>query len=245
VDGAPAGGAGLGAVETQDATDAVVSFTGRSDDGDSTDFAQYQLAANTSTNTLTGLFQLDNFIDLGTASTSGFSLGGASSNQLINFATVNSSTQFEVTVAENTMQLTLTATDNSPANTTTFELELVADTGAILNNIECDTYTALYDCLSTVDWTFTNGLAINGDVEFVNALGTSGEFSATGIFAGGDLNVLIGAGEVITTGTDGFPHISTTPGVPTGVPTTFTGFAPIVLDSTSNALYVYNEDGIR
>lgn len=47
-------------------------------------------------------------------------------------------------------------------------------------------------------------------------------------------------GALATTATDGFPYISTCPGTPTGVPTTHTGKAALIYDSTNDVLYVYD-----
>lgn len=52
-------------------------------------------------------------------------------------------------------------------------------------------------------------------------------------------NVVIGTGALATTATDGFLYITTTAGTPTGVPTSYTGRAPINWDSTNNVFYVY------
>ena len=52
-------------------------------------------------------------------------------------------------------------------------------------------------------------------------------------------NVLIGTPSLATTAVEGFPYIPTCAGVPTGTPTGKTGFAPMVVDSTNNKLYVY------
>lgn len=43
-----------------------------------------------------------------------------------------------------------------------------------------------------------------------------------------------------TTATDGFTYIPTCAGAPTGTPTTVTGCAPVVIDSTNNKLYFYS-----
>ena len=52
-------------------------------------------------------------------------------------------------------------------------------------------------------------------------------------------NVSVGAGAVATSATDGFLYVPTCAGVPTGVPTTVTGFAPIVVDTTNNRWYFF------
>jgi hypothetical protein len=53
-------------------------------------------------------------------------------------------------------------------------------------------------------------------------------------------NVSVGAGGVATSATDGFLYVPTCAGTPTGTPSTVTGFAPIVVDTTNNKLYFYS-----
>ncbi len=55
--------------------------------------------------------------------------------------------------------------------------------------------------------------------------------------AGGSL--IVGNGALATSATDGFCYITTSAGAPTGVPTTWTGSAPIHIDSTNFKIYVY------
>jgi hypothetical protein len=52
-------------------------------------------------------------------------------------------------------------------------------------------------------------------------------------------NVSAGVASLATTATNGFLYISACAGIPTGTPTSKTGFAPMVVDSTNNKLYVY------
>lgn len=52
-------------------------------------------------------------------------------------------------------------------------------------------------------------------------------------------NLQLGTASLATTATDGFPYIPTCAGTPTGTPTAITGYAPMVVDSTNNKLYVY------
>jgi glycerophosphoryl diester phosphodiesterase len=54
-------------------------------------------------------------------------------------------------------------------------------------------------------------------------------------------NVLGGTtgGALATTATDGFAHIPTMAGTPTGTPTTYTGRAPMVVDTTGSKLWVW------
>jgi len=53
-------------------------------------------------------------------------------------------------------------------------------------------------------------------------------------------SVVVGAGAAVATNaTDGFLYIPTCAGTPTGTPTTQTGAAPLVVDSSNNKLYVF------
>jgi hypothetical protein len=58
--------------------------------------------------------------------------------------------------------------------------------------------------------------------------------TATGSFVAGAQAALA------TTATDGFLYVPTCAGTPTGVPTTITGMAPIVVNTTNNKLYFYS-----
>jgi hypothetical protein len=52
-------------------------------------------------------------------------------------------------------------------------------------------------------------------------------------------NVVFGSAALATSATDGFVHVPTTAGTPTGVPTSFTGRAPILIDTTGSKLWAY------
>ena len=73
-----------------------------------------------------------------------------------------------------------------------------------------------------------------GNIIFRNSSSTveRARISSTG-------NVVVNTAAVATTATDGFLYIPTCAGAPTGVPTTFTGRSPLVVDSTNNRFYVY------
>ena len=58
------------------------------------------------------------------------------------------------------------------------------------------------------------------------------------ITSGGSL--VVGTAALATSATDGFLYVPTCAGTPTGTPTTQTGTAPIVVDSTNNKLYFYS-----
>jgi hypothetical protein len=54
-------------------------------------------------------------------------------------------------------------------------------------------------------------------------------------------NMIAGSGAALSTSaTDGFLYVPTCAGTPSGVPTTFTGMAPIVVNTTNNKLYFYS-----
>jgi hypothetical protein len=53
-------------------------------------------------------------------------------------------------------------------------------------------------------------------------------------------SVVAGNGALTTTATDGFLYVPTCAGTPTGTPTTITGMAPIVVNTTNNKLYFYS-----
>ena len=53
-------------------------------------------------------------------------------------------------------------------------------------------------------------------------------------------SVLTGLNSLSTTATDGFHYIPTCPGTPTGTPTAYTGYAPLIIDRTNNKLYFYS-----
>jgi hypothetical protein len=52
--------------------------------------------------------------------------------------------------------------------------------------------------------------------------------------------VVVGTAALATNATDGFLYVPTCAGTPTGTPTTQTGTAPIVVDTTNNKLYFYS-----
>jgi hypothetical protein len=52
-------------------------------------------------------------------------------------------------------------------------------------------------------------------------------------------NVVVNTAAIATTATNGFLYLPSCAGLPTGVPTTYTGRIPMVVDSTNLILYVY------
>ena len=60
------------------------------------------------------------------------------------------------------------------------------------------------------------------------------------LFITGTGNLQLGIRSLATTATSGFPYIPSCAGVPTGVPASYSGCAPLVVDSTNNDLYFYS-----
>lgn len=76
------------------------------------------------------------------------------------------------------------------------------------------------------------------DIIFSSTTGSSGLIEYMRISNSG--SIIIGAAAIATNATDGFLYIPSCAGAPTGTPTTHTGTAPMVYDTTDNKLYVYN-----
>lgn len=69
------------------------------------------------------------------------------------------------------------------------------------------------------------------------SFGTSGNVRASFPALGG---FVVGTAALATNATAGFVYVPTCAGTPTGTPTTQTGTAPIVVDTTNNKLYFYS-----
>lgn len=82
---------------------------------------------------------------------------------------------------------------------------------------------------------FNSTVGSTGNVAF-GFVGTTPEvyFNTTGSTVIGNKAALT------TTATTGFLYVPTCAGVPTGVPTSVTGKAPIVIDATNNKMYIYS-----
>jgi hypothetical protein len=57
--------------------------------------------------------------------------------------------------------------------------------------------------------------------------------------------MVLGTVALDTTATYGFMYVPTCAGPPTGVPTAYTGTAPLVIDTTNNRLYFYSTGSWR
>lgn len=58
-------------------------------------------------------------------------------------------------------------------------------------------------------------------------------------------NPLMGLPSRLTNSTTGYPYIPTTTGRPTGTPNSFSGFMPLVFDTTDGVLWLYNPDKLN
>jgi hypothetical protein len=85
----------------------------------------------------------------------------------------------------------------------------------------------------------TNGMGICSFGDLTNTLGfVTNNTERMRIDVSG--NVVVGAAALATTATNGFLYVPTCAGTPTGTPTTHTGMAPIVVNTTNNKLYFYS-----
>lgn len=67
----------------------------------------------------------------------------------------------------------------------------------------------------------------------------TGGTTRAGVTTAGSVYIGDGVNTLATTATDGFLYSPSCAGIPTGVPTTITGTAPVVIDSTNSKLYFY------
>lgn len=162
----------------------------------------------------------------------------------------------QVKTAQSTVKIQST-TDTNAAEVQFF----ATDTGAVANNyslgagITGDGLFELYDIdntraayrfdkvNSTHDWFIAATSKLDLSATGLNVVNTliSADLTVTNkITTDTNANVVIGSAALATTATDGFLYITSVPGVPTGVPTSFSGRTPLVYDSTNDNLYVYN-----
>lgn len=89
----------------------------------------------------------------------------------------------------------------------------------------------------------------SGELEFTgsqngasgyNFYSTIGAASTRTLALTNEGSVVAGLGAVATNATNGFLYVPTCAGTPAGTPTTKTGFAPIVVDTTNNKVYFYS-----
>jgi hypothetical protein len=119
----------------------------------------------------------------------------------------------------------LVGTTSSPAYGSKLRVEGGIETFATQFNVASGT---------SAQFELVNRSASAGFDFYVNSGGT---LAARIPAAGG---MVVGTAALTTTATDGFLYVPTCAGTPTGTPTTQTGTAPIVVDTTNNKLYFYS-----
>jgi hypothetical protein len=82
----------------------------------------------------------------------------------------------------------------------------------------------------------TTSFTINADASVAFSCATGSAQLAVDISG----NVVMGHAALATSATNGFLYVDTCPGTPTGVPTSYTGRAPMVFNTSTNSLYFYN-----
>lgn len=121
------------------------------------------------------------------------------------------------------------------------------------NNVIIGTSWAGNGATHNYDYIINAGSATNCQIFNVVALGptftpnvavTNGSGTAIQINTA-DTNAVLGLGALATNATDGFVYVPSCAGIPTGTPTTKSGYAPIVVNSTNNKLYFYSTGAWR
>ena len=91
----------------------------------------------------------------------------------------------------------------------------------------------LHDVKVSASASLTNG-------EMLSYNTSAGVWTNTSQLRVDDTNVVVGTGAIATGATSGFLWVAGCAGVPTGIPTTYTGRVPVVVDTTNHRLYFYS-----
>lgn len=119
---------------------------------------------------------------------------------------------------------------------------------AVAQTIQAQSVVAGTSNTAGADWIHKGsrgtGTGVGGKLKFQTApagtTGTSQNAAADTLTLDGPGNVVCGNAAIATNATDGFLHIPSCAGTPTGVPTAYTGRVPMVYDTTNNKFYIYN-----
>lgn len=123
----------------------------------------------------------------------------------------------------------------------TWKLGLLGAEAAVATSASPASTLQVGDTSVTITDTGTDGtITFNTDGSTALTLANDQSATFTGAVAVNG-NLVIGTGEIADAATDGFLYLTTTTsGAPTGVPTTYAGRSPVVIDDTNNQLYFYN-----
>ncbi len=98
-------------------------------------------------------------------------------------------------------------------------------------------YDYVIEC-SNATVTQIGPIADDGGVGVNTALVNPGTNSL--VLAAYDENAILGKGQIATNATGGFLYVPTCLGTPTGVPTTKSGYVPVIVDTTNHRWYFYS-----
>jgi hypothetical protein len=134
-----------------------------------------------------------------------------------------------------TQAMTLDASGNLGIGTSLPAVKfVVSNAGA--NGFEFDPTTGIAQTYNRSGAAYTSYKIYGLDLEF-----RAGASPAVAMTIDSNRNIVAGASAALaTTATNGFLYVPTCAGTPTGTPTTITGMAPIVVNTTNNKLYFYS-----
>jgi len=188
-------------------------------------------------------------VSVGTVTPSGWSLAG---NLTVSGGTISSGTasltlkstaSTVILQSAGTTALTLDASQNA-----TFAGKITAGTWADVVSARLGIATSANSYTATIANNASSGGAYalrlhttgTASSDYI-VVGSSGASAGSIRFlADGAGNFVVNNAAIATNATDGFLYVSTCAGTPTGTPTSYTGRAPIVVDTTNNKLYFYS-----
>jgi hypothetical protein len=191
--------------------------------------------------TLTEVMRMDSTQRVLAGPTTPLTIGQSNKVQIAGNATTLSGlsiSHFAASAVGPSIQLSKSRSGTTGTNT-------IAQSGDSLGDItwygaDGTNYDTAAQIIGELDGTPTsNGTDMPGRIRFLtSADGSSTLTERMRIDKAG--NVVVGNAAISTSATDGFLYVPTCAGTPTGTPTTYTGMAPIVINTTNNKLYFYS-----